>query len=142
MNDPRKPSVAHRTTVHVSVPGGMPAPLPAVLLYDPDDPYAVRLSFGAPATDPVDWVFARSLLIEGLRRPVGIGDVLVIPRHGRHPGSMRIVLRSPAGAALIDVAESPVTAFLRRSVSLVPPGTESFHIDLDRTLDALTGRWD
>jgi hypothetical protein len=128
-------------TVHVSVPDGLSAPLPAELHYDTIDPYAVRLSLGAPATSPVDWVFARSLLSEGLRRPTGTGDVLVIPWH-RCPHSVRIVLRSPAGVALIDIAVSEVAEFLRRTTSLVPPGTESLHIDIDRALAELTGRRD
>ncbi|MFI0714508.1 SsgA family sporulation/cell division regulator [Streptomyces inhibens] len=129
-------------TVHVSVPDKLPAPLPAELHYDMTDPYAVRLSIGAPAARPVDWVFARSLLTEGLHRPAGTGDVLVIPRHRCRPGSVRIVLRSAVGHALVDIAVSAVDAFLRQTVSLVPPGTESRHIDMDRTLAELTDRQD
>ncbi|SFH23419.1 Streptomyces sporulation and cell division protein, SsgA [Streptomyces mirabilis] len=127
-------------TVHVSVPDALSAPLPAELHYDMTDPYAVRLSLGAPAARSVDWVFARSLLTEGLRRPTGTGDVLVIPRHRCHLDSVRIVLRSTAGAALVDIAAATVAAFLRRTVSLVPPGTESLHIDMDRALAELTDR--
>ncbi|MGW1760055.1 SsgA family sporulation/cell division regulator [Streptomyces mirabilis] len=136
------PSVMHMVTVHVSVPNELSTPLPAELHYDMTDPYAVRLSIGAPAARPVDWVFARSLLTEGLRRPTGTGDVLVIPRHRCHPGAVRIVLRSGAGVAQVDIAASAVAAFLRRTVSLVPPGTESLHIDLDRVLAELTDRRD
>ncbi|WP_306190890.1 MULTISPECIES: SsgA family sporulation/cell division regulator [unclassified Streptomyces] len=135
-------SVMCMVTVLVSVPDELPAPLPAELHYDMSDPYAVRLSLGAPAAGPVHWVFARSLLTEGLRRPTGAGDVLVIPRHRCHPNSVRVVLRSAADAALIDIAESAVAAFVRRTVSLVPPGTESLHIDIDRALAELTGRRD
>ncbi|WP_406423993.1 SsgA family sporulation/cell division regulator [Streptomyces sp. NBC_01589] len=124
------PSVMCMVTVLVSVPDELPAPLPAELHYDMTDPYAVRLSIGAPAARPVDWVFARALLTEGLRRPAGTGDVLVIPLRRCRPGSVRIVLRSAAGHALVDIAESAVDAFLRRTVSLVPPGTESRHIDV------------
>ncbi|MES4907675.1 MULTISPECIES: SsgA family sporulation/cell division regulator [unclassified Streptomyces] len=129
-------------TVRVSLPDGLSAQLPAELHYDMTDPYAVRLSVGAPAARPVDWVFARSLLTEGLRRPSGTGDVLVFPRHRCHPHSVRIVLRSAGGEALIDIEESEVAAFLRGTVSLVPPGTESLHIDIDRALAKLTGRRD
>jgi hypothetical protein len=136
------PSVMCMMTVRVSVPNELPAPLPAELHYDMTDPYAVRLSLGAPTARAVDWVFARSLLTEGLRRPTGTGDVLVIPRHRYHPNSVRIVLRSAAGAALVDIAASTVAAFLRRTDSLVPPGTESLHIDMDRALAELTDRRD
>lgn len=83
--------------VHVSVPDELPTPLSAELHHDMSDPYAVRLSLGAPTARPVDWVFACSLLTEGLRRPAGTGGVLVIPRHRCHPHSVRVVLRSSAG---------------------------------------------
>lgn len=141
MNQPL-PSVMCMVTVHVRVPDELPAPLPAELHYDMNDPYAVRLSIGAPAARPVDWVFARSLLTEGLRRPTGTGDVLVIPPHRCRPGSVRVVLRSAAGHALVDIAASAVAAFLRQTVSLVSPGTEILHIDMDRALAELTGRQD
>ncbi|SCF84797.1 SsgA family sporulation/cell division regulator [Streptomyces sp. Ncost-T10-10d] len=131
-----------KMTVHVSAPDRPPAPLPAELHYDMADPYAVRLSLGVAAARPVDWVFARSLLTGGLRRPTGTGDVLVTPRPRCHPHSLRILLRSAAGAALIEIAESAVAEFLRRTVLLVPPGTESHHIDMDRALAELTGRRD
>jgi hypothetical protein len=44
--------------------------------------------------------------------------------------------------AQVDIAASAVAAFLRRTVSLVPPGAESLHVDLDRVLDELTDRQD
>ncbi|MER5201286.1 SsgA family sporulation/cell division regulator [Streptomyces sp. NPDC002755] len=129
-------------TVHVSIPDELPVPLPAELRYDTSDPYAVCLSLGAPVARPVDWVFSRALLTEGLRTPSGIGDVMVIPRHGGGLRTVRIVLRSNAGAALIEIATRPVAAFLRKTVSLVSPGTESRHIDMDRALTELTGSRD
>jgi hypothetical protein len=126
--------------VHVSIPEERPVPLLTELHYDMTDPYAVRLSLGAPATRPVDWVFARALLAEGLYRPTGTGDVLVIPRHRCHPHSVRIVLRSAAGTALVEIAASEVAAFLRQTFALVPPGTESLLIDVDHAVTELTGR--
>ncbi|WP_327127601.1 SsgA family sporulation/cell division regulator [Streptomyces sp. NBC_01727] len=127
-------------TVHVSVPEELSVPLPAELHYDMTDPYAVRLSLGAPEARPVNWVFARTLLAEGLCRPTGVGDVLVFPRHGCRPHSMRIVLRSAAGAALVEIAVSEVATFLSKTFILVPSGTESLHIDLDRTVVELMSR--
>ncbi len=129
-------------TVHVSVPEEPPTPLPAELHYDPADPYAVRLCLGAPSAGPVEWVFARSLLAEGLCGPAGTGDVLVAPLPRGRPRTVRVVLRSPTGTALIDIAASAVAAFLRRTDALVPPGTEGLHIDIDRALAELTGRLD
>jgi sporulation and cell division protein SsgA len=56
-------------TVSVGIPEEPVVPRPAELCYDAADPYAVRLSLGAPESEPVDWVFARSPLEEGLHRP-------------------------------------------------------------------------
>src|SRR5690349_12653864 len=45
------------------------------LEYDPSDPYAVRFTFHLPGDAPVTWVFARELLLDGISRPTGEGDV-------------------------------------------------------------------
>ncbi|WP_406433429.1 SsgA family sporulation/cell division regulator [Streptomyces sp. NBC_01589] len=127
-------SVIHEVVAHIAVAGEPPVPLPAELRYDRSDPYAVCLSIGTTSMGTVDWVFARSLLSEGMSRPVGAGDVLVMPRHGH---SVRIVVRSRAGAAVLDIAAAVVTAFLERASRVVPPGTEGLHIDLDRVVAEL-----
>ncbi|RMB84127.1 SsgA family sporulation/cell division regulator [Streptomyces shenzhenensis] len=47
-----------------------------------------------------------------------------------HP-RVRILLRSRHGAAVLKIAPRAVTAFLHRADTLVPPGTEHRHLDLD-----------
>ncbi|MER6115805.1 SsgA family sporulation/cell division regulator [Streptomyces sp. NPDC001743] len=126
----------------VSVSEDRRVPLPGRLRYDATDPYAVHLSLGVPAAEAVVWVFARELLAEGLRRPAGLGDVLVFPRHRCLPDTMRIVLRTPAGAALVELPASEVARFRRDADALVPPGTESAYVDIDSELALLTGRSD
>jgi hypothetical protein len=126
------------TTVLAAVADDPPIPLPAELRYTATDPYAVCPSLGAPAAAPVEWVFARSLLAEGLRRPTGSGDVVVIPRHRCHPDAVRVLLRTRHGAAVLDVAADDVSVFLRRADALVSPGTEHRYIDLDRVVEQLT----
>ena len=135
-------SVMCPVTVQVTAPEQLPVPLPAQLHYDMTDPYAVRLSLGAPAAKPVNWVFARDLLAEGVRRPAGTGNVLVFPGHRCRPHFMRILLRSTAGAALVEISASEVATFLRQTFLLVPSGSESLHIDLDRIVAELTRRGD
>ncbi|MEU5139435.1 MULTISPECIES: SsgA family sporulation/cell division regulator [unclassified Streptomyces] len=135
-------SVTREVTVYVSVEGERRVPLPARWHYDRSDPYAVRLCLGEPVARPVTWVFARDLLMEGMRRPAGVGDVLVFPRHRCLPGIARIVLRSTGGAALIEIAVPEVTGFLESTCDLVPTGTESLHIDIEGGLAELTGRSD
>ncbi|WP_217209597.1 SsgA family sporulation/cell division regulator [Streptomyces sp. AC550_RSS872] len=130
-------SVIHEVLVHVVVADELSASLPAELRYDRADPYAVCLSLGGTSTGTVDWVFARSLLSAGLSRPAGVGDVLVTPPHRCHRHSVRIVVRSAAGAAVLDIAASAVTAFLEQTDMVVPPGAEGLHIDLDRVVAEL-----
>ncbi|MFD7705766.1 SsgA family sporulation/cell division regulator [Streptomyces sp. NPDC059786] len=130
--------VALRTEIVVGSPGRPPVRLPAEFRYDRSDPYAVCLAVGAPAAPSVDWVFARSLLTQGLSGPAGAGDVLVSPRRPDRPDVVRIVLRSGAGEAVVEADTAAVTAFLRRADALVPPGTEHHHLDLDRVVARLT----
>jgi hypothetical protein len=130
--------IVFRTSIRVTVADELPIPLPAELRYSAADPYAVRLSLGAPSAPSVDWVFARSLLAQGLRRPTGSGDVAVFPRRQCHPDVIRILLRTRAGAALLEVAGAAVSAFLHHTEALVPPGTEHHRIDLDRVVAQLT----
>ncbi|MEU9064806.1 SsgA family sporulation/cell division regulator [Streptomyces sp. NPDC048430] len=135
-------SIKCDVTAFVSVLEDRRVPLPSQLRYDATDPYAVHLSLGAPTAGPVVWVFARELLAEGLRRPAGVGDVLVFPRHRCLPDTMRIVLRTRAGAALVELSASEVTRFLQNAGQLVPPGTEAAYVDIDSGLAQLTGHSD
>ncbi|WP_189234525.1 SsgA family sporulation/cell division regulator [Streptomyces flaveolus] len=130
-------SVMRTVTALVSVAEDRRVPLSARLSYQLDDPYAVRLSLGAPAKKSAEWVFARELLADGMRRPAGVGDVLVFPRHGCLPDTMRIVLRSSTGAALLELSASLMTAFLHNTYDLVAPGAEGMHVDLDGCLARL-----
>ncbi|MEV7283302.1 SsgA family sporulation/cell division regulator [Streptomyces sp. NPDC093252] len=130
-------SVTHEVVARVVVRADPPVPLPAELRYRGADPYAVCVSVGGPSGDPVDWVFARDLLAEGMCRPAGAGDVLVIPRHSCHRNAVRIVVRSRRGTAQLDIAAAAVVAFLAETETLVPSGTESRHLDLDRVVAEL-----
>jgi hypothetical protein len=136
--DQRVSTVTCEVTAHVSVVKGTPVPLPAQLHYGITDPYAVRLSLGSSTSRPVTWFFARELLSEGLSRPTGPGDVLVVPGCARRPGSLRVVLSNSAGTALVELTVREVAAFLRRTFALVPAGTESGHLDIDGAITELT----
>ncbi|WP_225635854.1 SsgA family sporulation/cell division regulator [Streptomyces solaniscabiei] len=127
-------------TARVSALKGPSLPLPAELHYRITDPFAVRLSLGPSTGAPVTWVFARELLAEGLRRPTGSGDVLVLPGYGQNSHSLRIVLSNFAGTALVDLAATGVASFVRETFTSVPGGSESDHLDLDGAITALMGR--
>lgn len=111
--------------------------IPATLQYDRRDPFAVRMTFPAPATlegVEVCWTFARELLSAGLEGPEGHGDVRVRPY-----GYDRTVLEfhAPEGTAVVHIHSSDVRNFLQRSTELVPVGLEHLQVDLDHDLAEL-----
>ncbi|QHC32330.1 MULTISPECIES: SsgA family sporulation/cell division regulator [unclassified Streptomyces] len=111
--------------------------IPATLRYDRCDPFAVRMTFPAPATlegVEVCWTFARELLAAGLLAPEGQGDVRVRPY-----GYDRIVLEfhAPEGTAVVHVRAGEIRRFLESTGELVPVGLEHLQLDLDHHLAEL-----
>src|SRR3954465_12875408 len=49
--------------------------VPARLVCRVEDPFAVHIAFHIGSRTPVNWTFARELLVEGVFRPCGHGDV-------------------------------------------------------------------
>jgi hypothetical protein len=103
------------------------------LEYDALDPYAVRFTFHLPGDAPVTWVFARELLLDGISRPTGEGDVHVHPVGGEL-ADVCIVLHSPEGAARLRASAPPLIAFLARTDRLVPMGQELTGGEIDAQL--------
>ncbi|MGW6915516.1 SsgA family sporulation/cell division regulator [Kitasatospora sp. NPDC054939] len=101
--------------------------------YDPADPYAVRFTFHLPGDAPVTWVFARELLLDGIGRPSGEGDVHIHPV-GADLTEVAIVLHSPDGDARLLTQAPPLVAFLARTDRLVPVGQEAATGDLEAEL--------
>ncbi|MFF3716761.1 SsgA family sporulation/cell division regulator [Streptomyces prasinus] len=112
-------------------------PVPARLGYRTDDPYAVHVVFHVDSGQPVHWTFARDLLIEGVFRPCGHGDVRVWPSKAAGHGVLLVALSSPGGDALLEVPAAPVSSWLERTLRVVPPGSESGWLGLDDGLAAL-----
>ncbi|MEU2440287.1 SsgA family sporulation/cell division regulator [Streptomyces rubradiris] len=111
--------------------------IPATLRYDRRDPFAVRMTFPAPATlEGVDvcWTFARELLTAGLEDTAGQGDVRVRPY-----GYDRTVLEfhAPEGTAIVHVRSGEIRRFLKAADELVPAGLEHLQLDLDHGLAEL-----
>ncbi|MEV6027003.1 SsgA family sporulation/cell division regulator [Streptomyces sp. NPDC052036] len=111
--------------------------IPAMLHYDRRDPFAVRMTFPAPATlegVEVCWTFSRELLAAGLEGAEGHGDVRVRPY-----GYDRTVLEfhAPEGTAVVHVHSEEIRRFLQRSTELVPTGLEHLQVDLDHDLAEL-----
>jgi hypothetical protein len=112
-------------------------PVPARLAYRSDDPYAVHIVFHVGSEHPVDWTFARELLVEGVFRPCGTGDVRVWPSDNEGRGVILVALSSPDGDALLEAPSEAVSAWLERTLRVVPPGSESAALGLDEALAEL-----
>ncbi|GHE90427.1 sporulation protein SsgA [Streptomyces spiralis] len=115
-------------------------PVPARLGYRTDDPYAVHLDFHVDSAHPVHWTFARELLVEGVFRPCGNGDVRVWPSKSDGRSVVLMALRSPGGEALLEAPAAQVSAWLERTLRVVPPGSEGEQLGLDDGLAELLAR--
>ncbi|MET9829791.1 SsgA family sporulation/cell division regulator [Streptomyces sp. NPDC006385] len=114
--------------------------VPARLSYRRDDPYAVHVTFHINSDQPVHWTFSRDLLIEGVFRPCGHGDVRVWPTRAEGRGVVLMALSSPDGDALLEAPAAQVSAWLERTLRMVPPGSEGEQLGIDDALDHLLAR--
>ncbi|MGD6745184.1 SsgA family sporulation/cell division regulator [Streptomyces sp. BH106] len=112
-------------------------PVPARLSYRTDDPYAVHITFHIGSHHPVNWTFARELLVEGVFRPCGHGDVRVWPTKVEGRSVVLVALSSPDGDALLEMPTAQVSAWLERTLRAVPPGTETEQLGIDDALAEL-----
>src|SRR5204862_7448596 len=117
--------------------GSPSLPVAADITYDRGDPYAVRVAFPTGGADIVEWTFARSLLTDGVTRPVGEGDVQVWPSHSAGKPVVCISLSSPSGRALFESPLGDLVEFLTKSDAVVPTGSESETVDVDAELALL-----
>ncbi|WP_030241738.1 MULTISPECIES: SsgA family sporulation/cell division regulator [unclassified Streptomyces] len=115
-------------------------PVSARLEYVTDDPYAVHVTFHVGSAHAVTWTFARDLLVEGVFRPCGRGDVRVWPAKSEGRCVVLMALSSPDGDAVLQAPVAHVSAWLERTLRLVPPGTEAERLGLDDELARLLAR--
>ncbi|MGW2561704.1 SsgA family sporulation/cell division regulator [Streptomyces sp. NPDC001514] len=111
--------------------------VPARLTYRTADPYAVHITFHIGSEHPVNWTFARELLVEGIFRPCGHGDVRIWPTKVEGCSVILVALTSPDGDALLEASAAQVSAWLERTLRAVPPGTESEQLRIDEALAEL-----
>jgi len=112
-------------------------PVPARLTYRTQDPYAVHISFHIGSDTPVHWTFARELFAEGVFRACGYGDVRIWPTKVNSRTVLCVALTSPDGEALLEAPSVAVSAWLERTLRMVPPGTETERLGIDTGLDQL-----
>ncbi|MBQ0862863.1 SsgA family sporulation/cell division regulator [Streptomyces smyrnaeus] len=114
--------------------------VPARFSYRTDDPYAVHMTFHIYSEKPVDWTFARELLVKGVTQPSGDGDVRVWPTCVAGRKMLCLALSSPNGDALLETPSDVVAAWLARTLHAVPQGSESEALGLDEQLIELLER--
>src|SRR3954454_16335350 len=124
-------------TASITVAGARPLVATARLRYDARDPYAVRLAITQRQASPVEWIFARELLVDGLTRAAGTGDVVVMPGADSQDGELLIALTGSSGSAVVTVPITEVEDFVIDSCLLVPLGTEQQHTNVDAALARL-----
>ncbi|GAA1355500.1 SsgA family sporulation/cell division regulator [Streptomyces beijiangensis] len=112
-------------------------PVPARLTYRTGDPYAVHVSFHIGSDAPVNWTFARELLVEGVFRACGHGDVRIWPTKVESRNVILIALSSPDGDALLEAPSAQVAAWMERTLRAVPPGSETAQLGIDEGLAEL-----
>lgn len=95
------------------------------------DPYVVNLSFRTDRGRWIEWSFARDLVVEGLGRPAGLGDVRVRPDFEFPDEVLVIELESPDGYALVEMCRTDAEGFVEDTRDLVPLGAESDLLDID-----------
>lgn len=108
--------------------------VPARFSYHTADPYAAHVSFHVGSENPVNWTFSRELLVEGVFRPCGHGDVRIWPTKVRERSVICMALTAPDGDALIEAPSAPVASWLERTLRAVAPGSESDGLDWDEEL--------
>ncbi|GAA3554317.1 SsgA family sporulation/cell division regulator [Amycolatopsis ultiminotia] len=110
------------------------APVPARLLYEQADPWAVTLVLDCAERER-EWLFSRDLLAEGMLFVAGEGDVRVVPDGDR----VWVELDVPAGRAELAFGRAELEKALDAVEGLVPSGAEAEFFDWDREWDLLTG---
>ncbi|MFE5208077.1 SsgA family sporulation/cell division regulator [Streptomyces sp. NPDC056600] len=107
----------------------------AHLSYDMEDPFAVTATFSHDGRVLARWRLAREMLAEGLRRPVGEGDVRFSPRYARGWHELRMDFYGEHRGdgerhhAVVHAWAPAVERFLEETYRVVAPGDEQVEVD-------------
>jgi Streptomyces sporulation and cell division protein, SsgA len=144
MNSSSSTTVSAELGLRLVVPQQTIVPLVASLYFSGSDPYAIRMAFHVGTDEPVEWIFARDLLAAGIDSRQGEGDVQVWPSEPADSGEggsddivLNIELSSPFGQAHFEAPAEAMSAFLKRTYSIVPAGKESGFVDIESELNEL-----
>ncbi|MFD0313041.1 SsgA family sporulation/cell division regulator [Streptomyces flavalbus] len=128
--------LVHQTLVMQLQTGGTHRfPVLTHLSYDAADPFAVTAVFSHDGRVLARWRLDRQMLSDGLRGPVGVGDVRFSPTGSSRWEELRMEFfgdSHPDGArhhAVVYAWAPAVAAFLRKTYDVVAPGSERVHVD-------------
>lgn len=105
--------------------------VPVELEYRTDDPLAVTLVFASDVGQVTKWMCGRSLLRDGIGRPVGDGDVRIRPFGG---DSVLIELVASESYACLLASANVLATFLAETVDLVDESEEVSRLDIDAVI--------
>src|ERR1700749_2250312 len=128
-------TVSAELGLRLVVPQQTIVPLVASLFYSKEDPYAIRIAFHVGLDEPVEWIFARDLLSNGIEGREGLGDVVVWASTGSADGTsgrvLNIELSSPFGQAHFEAPIKEISDFLKRTYAIVPTGEETGFVNVE-----------
>ncbi|ALG08408.1 SsgA family sporulation/cell division regulator [Kibdelosporangium phytohabitans] len=111
-----------------------PVRVRAELSYDTRDPFAVVAEFHT-GRGSVRWIFARSLLADGLIAGAGLGDLRIGP--ATDPELVMFELSTPDGGAMLEAPAQQLADFLDRTYDHIPPSEEHEWFDFDHEMSKL-----
>ena len=125
------------TTSFLLLPTGKRTPVNVTFSYDSDDSAAVKLHFHTQDPDPIEWIFARNILLLGLDEKTDeSADVVAWPTGDALGNVMHFNLKltSPFGQAEFLFYIQPITDFVNAVYALIPMGDEFVNLNLDAEL--------
>ncbi|MEV7781196.1 SsgA family sporulation/cell division regulator [Kitasatospora sp. NPDC088351] len=126
--------------IEACIVGPRPRPVLMAVRYDPGDPFALSLGFGANASaEPegsLSWTAARELFGTGLRAPAGLGDLRVGPWS---PDLVGVEFHGDEGCAVVVLPARDLADFLARTYDEVAPGAEHRLVRWPDTVAELVG---
>ncbi|MFF1451213.1 SsgA family sporulation/cell division regulator [Streptomyces sp. NPDC058274] len=128
--------MVHRTLVTQLEAGGTGRfPVLAHMTYDADDPFAVTVVFSHDGRVLARWRLDRQMLADGIRRPVGEGDVRMRPQSTGQWEELRLEFFGDSHAdgerhhAVVLAWAPAVVSFLDETYEVVRPGHEEVCLD-------------
>lgn len=131
-------AVTAELTLRMVVDSERTIEVPCEWEYRSDEPYAVRATFRTGAAD-IEWMFARDLILEGMQRPSGEGDIVIWPEHHGSVPLILLALNSPTGQAVLECDRDHLEQFMRCTFDIVAVGEEGDSLDIDRTIHLILG---